>query len=95
MATDRRLGPHSNESSGANVETGRLVRELVEALMAVGNYLAVANLVGGTKSGPEHLADVLDKSMRQYERAANAARQLHKLYVHESGDDDGPPSFCR
>ena len=80
MATDRGLGPDSNESSGTSVETGRLVRELVEALTAIGNYLDAINrmLAGETKPGPELLADVLDKTMAQYERAANVARQLQK-----------------
>jgi hypothetical protein len=97
MATDRGLGPDSNESSGTSVETGRLVRELVEALTAMGNYLDAINrmLAGETKPGPELLADVLDKTMAQYERAANVARQLQKLDVRRSRGDEGPPSFRR
>ena len=98
MVTDRRLSSETKASSpGASTEAGGHVRELMEALTAVGNYLAVANriLAGETTPATERLGDVLDKSMGQYERAANAARQLHKLYVHGSGDDDGPPGFCR
>ena len=85
MATDRGLGPDSNESSGTSVETGRLVRELVEALTAMGNYLDAINrmLAGETKPRPELLADILDKTMAQYERAANVARQLQKLDVQK------------
>jgi hypothetical protein len=92
MATDRGLGPDSNESSGTSVETGRLERDLVEALTAIGNYLGAINvmLAGETKPGPELLADVLDKTMVQYERAANAARRLH-LRAMDSGNADGPP----
>jgi hypothetical protein len=65
MATDRRLGPETKASSPpASTETGRLVRELVEALTAVGNYLAAANriLAGETMPAAEPLDDVLDKS---------------------------------
>jgi hypothetical protein len=97
MATDRRLGPETNVSSPRpTTKTGGPVRELVEALTAIGNYLAVANriLADGTTPATEPLSDVLDKSMGQYERAANAARQLNKLLrAMESGDDDGPPGF--
>jgi hypothetical protein len=96
MATDRRLGPETNVSSPRPTKTGGPVRELVEALTAIGNYLAVANriLADGTTPATEPLGDVLDKSMGQYERAANAARQLNKLLrAMESGDDDGPPGF--
>ena len=94
MATDRRLGPETNVSSPRpTTKTGGPVRELVEALTAIGNYLAAANriLADGRTPEPELLAGVLDKSMGQYERAANAARRLHKLLrAMESGDDDGP-----
>ena len=85
MATDRGLGPDSNESSGTSVETGRLELELVEALTAIGNYLGAINvmLAGETKPGAELLVDVLDKTMVQYERAANVARQLQKLDVQK------------
>ena len=96
MARDRGLGPDSNGLSGTSVETSRLVRELMEALTAIGNYLASINLMlaGETKPGPELLADILDKAMAQYERAANAARRLH-LRAMDSGDDDGPPGVPR
>ena len=96
MATDRGLGPDSNESSGTSVETGRPVRELVEALTAIGNYLGAINqmLAGEIKPGPGLLAEVLDKAMAQHERAVNAARRLH-LGAMDSGDDDGPPGVPR
>ena len=97
MATDRGRDPDSKESSGTSVKTGRPVRELVEALTAIGNYLGAINriLADGRTPEPELLA-VLDKSMSQYERAANAARRLHKLLrTMESGDDNGPPGFRR
>ena len=92
MATGRGLGPDSNESSG----TGRHLREVVEALTAIGNYLGAINrmLADETKPGPELLADVLDKTMAQYERAANAARRLH-LRAVDGGDADGPPGVPR
>ena len=97
MATDRGLGPDSNGSSGTSVEIGGPVRELVEALTALGNYLAAANriLADGPTPPVERLGDVLDKSMGQHERAAKAARQLHRLTVHGSEDDDIPPGARR
>jgi hypothetical protein len=82
MTTDRGRGPDSNGSSGTSVEIGGSVRELAEALTALGNYLAAANriLADGPTPPVERLGDVLEKSMGQYERAAKAARQLHRLY---------------
>jgi hypothetical protein len=85
MVTDRHLSSETKASSPvASAEAGGFARELVEALTAVGNYLAVANriLAGETTPVTERVRDVLDKSMGQYERAANAARELHKLHVH-------------
>src|SRR5436190_129940 len=105
MATDRRLGPETNVSSPRpTTETGGPVRELVEALTAIGNYLGVADriLAGGTTPATESLCHVLDKSMGQYERAANAARHLNKLLRGmDSGRSAGPagtvfmPRNCR
>jgi hypothetical protein len=83
---------------GASTETGGPVRELVEALTAIGNYLAAADRIldGATTPVAERLSDVLGKSMAQYGRAANAARRLNKLLgAMESGDDDGPPGVPR
>ena len=46
MATDRRLDPETHVSSPRpTTKTGGPVRELVEALTAIGNYLAVANRI--------------------------------------------------
>ena len=96
MARDRGLGPNINESPGTSVETGSLARELIEALTAIGNYLGAINLMlaGETTPGPELLADIVDKTMAQYERAANAARRLH-LRAVDGGDADGPPGVPR
>jgi hypothetical protein len=99
MATDPHLGPQTKASPlGASTETGGPLRELVEALMAIGNYLAAADRIldGAITPVEERLSDVLDKSMAQYGRAANAARRLNKLLrAMESGDDDTPPGVRR
>jgi hypothetical protein len=52
MATDQHLGPETNPSPHADPETGGPVRELAEALTALGHYLAAANriLIEGAKS---------------------------------------------
>jgi hypothetical protein len=99
MATDPRLGPQTKASPlGASTETGGPVRELTEALTAIGNYLAAADRIldGAATPVAERLRDAVDKSMAQYGRAANAARQLNRLLrAMESGDDDGPPGVPR
>ena len=97
MATDQRLGPETNPSPHADPEIGGPVRELAEALTALGSYLVAAKgiLADGPTAPVERLGDVLDKSMGQYERAAKAARQLHRLYVHGSEDDDTLPGVRR
>lgn len=97
MATDRCLGPETEASPArASTKSGVPVRELVEALTAIGSYIAAAEGILGDRTTPaaEGLGDVLDKIMAQWVRAANAARQLNKLHVHGSGDDDSPPGVC-
>ena len=82
MATDQHLGPETNPSPHANPEIGGPVRELAEALTALGHYLAAANriLIEGAKpEAAEAVREVLTNSMAQYERAVDAARQLRKL----------------
>ena len=81
MATDRHLGPETDPSPAANA-VGTPVRELAEALTALGHYLAVANRIlieGTTPEAVEALREVLTNSMAQYERAVDAAHRLRKL----------------
>jgi hypothetical protein len=66
MATDPLVRPEiKGFPLGASTETGGAVRELAEALTAIGNYLAAANriLAAGPTPPVERLGDVLDKSM--------------------------------
>jgi hypothetical protein len=98
MATDSLVGPEiKGFPLDASTETGGPVRELAEALTAIGNYLAAASriLADGPTPPVERLGDVLDKSMGQYERAAKAARQLHRLTVCGGEDDDTPSGVRR
>ena len=98
MATDPLVGLEIKALPlGASTETGGPVRELVEALTAIGNYLAAAKriLADGPTPPVERLVGVLDKTMGQYERAAKAARQLHGLTVCGSEDNDTPPGVRR
>jgi len=98
MATDPLVGLEIKALPlGARTEAGRPVRELVEALTAIGSYLAVVKriLADGPTPPAERLGDALDKSMGQYERAAKTARQLHRLTVCGSEDDDTPPGVRR
>lgn len=71
-------------------EIARLARDLAEALTALSHYLGVADriLVAGTKPEAELLRDILKKSMGQYERAADATRQLRELCVDDTGGND-------
>jgi hypothetical protein len=73
-----------------NAEIVGLLCELAEALTAISHYLGAADriLVAGTKPETELLSDVLRKSMGQYERAADATRQLHKLCVDDTKGND-------
>jgi hypothetical protein len=80
MATDRHLGPETNPSPAEDAVGGPM-RELAEALTALGHYLAAADriLLEGPKPEPaEALREVLASSMAQYERAVDAARRLRK-----------------
>jgi hypothetical protein len=82
MSTDRHLDPETTSSPHADAETGGPVRELGEALTALGHYLAAANrmpIEGIKPDTAEALREVLASSMVQYERAIDAARQLRKL----------------
>jgi hypothetical protein len=81
MATDRHLGPETNPPPAADA-VGGPIRELAEALTALGHYLAAADriLIEGAKpEAAEALREVLTKSMAQYERAVDAARRIREL----------------
>ncbi len=71
------------ESGGKRIRSGNdkidVVEELIDALTAAGNYLAVLdNMIrserGSTQDG---LAETLEKGIRQVARASDVARRLH------------------
>jgi hypothetical protein len=78
MATDRvtRAGTATLPSPGD--DTVVLLWDLVDALTALGNYLEAANLISlsTTEQPTDRLREVLEKSLGQYERAAEAMRRL-------------------
>jgi pilus assembly protein TadC len=90
MSTDRNTAGAEPSAERSN-EKIALVRELIEALTTVGNYLAVANRIvrGEPRSPQDSIVEALEKSVRQFERASEAVRRLHTLLLSESrtGDD--------
>jgi len=84
MPTDRNTG-------GESTETTALVRELSEALTAVGNYLAAAHRIIAAESRPNQdpIAAAIEKSAGQCERASEAVRRLHALLLSDNRPGDG------
>lgn len=66
------------------------LHELLEALTAVGNYLETASHLLGAELSPNRktLAEVVEKSSVQTERASAAARQLRDLLHRRSAITD-------
>jgi len=91
MSTDRNIGSGNPSAERSDDEKILLVQELTEALTAVGNYLAAANrMIGGESPPAQHsLAEALEKSVGQCERAGSAVRRLRLLLLGESRTDDG------
>ncbi len=64
-------------------EVGQLFVDLAEALSALGNYLGALNQMAHSQAmqAPERFGEALEKSIAQYERAADAARRLRTMSV--------------
>jgi hypothetical protein len=90
MSTDRNIAGAEPSAERSN-EKIALVRELIEALTAVGNYLAAANrIVGGEPRLPQDsIGEALEKGVGQFERASEAVCRLHTLLLSESRTGDG------
>jgi hypothetical protein len=71
-------------------EKAALVRELIEVLTAVGNYLAAAQHEFEKEPRPVGgmLEEALEKSLGQYERASNCVRRLHQLVLRDGPGDN-------
>ena len=61
-----------------------LVRELIEALTALGNYLAAAQRAFANQQ--DALGEALRQSVGQYERAAECLRRLRGHLLREGPD---------
>ena len=87
----RNVGREAPSSLGD--EKLELVRELVEALTALGNYLAAAHQELENQSAGlpprEALSETLRKSLDQYERASKSVRHLRQLFFREEPSNDG------
>ena len=81
MAIDRdpsRDGKGSSQGPSAVEE--KILLDLANALSAIGNHLMVANRIQlSAGSDSERLAQVLEKSRAQHERAVWATRELQKI----------------
>jgi hypothetical protein len=68
------------------------VRELTEALTALGSWLAAANLELRSASGTtgDRLSRAIEEGLTQHRRASIAIRALHDLL--RADRDDGPVS---
>ena len=94
MATDRDIRGGGREPSKDDAEEGPvLVRELIEALTAAGNYLTAANNIFAAEPSPARnpLLEALQKSLAQLGRANEAARLLRDFFRRESATDDTDP----
>jgi hypothetical protein len=65
-----------------------LVHELIEALTALGNYLAAAQRQ--LEPPGEVLGAALRASLGQYERAVECLRRLHDFVLREGSKNDDP-----
>ena len=73
------------ESDGKRIRSSNdkidIAEELIQALTAAGNYLAVLdNMIRSEPSSTQdRLAETLEKGVSQVERASDVARRLHGL----------------
>jgi hypothetical protein len=65
-----------------------LLRELIEALTALGNYLATAEREFQTQQ--QVLGQAFQESLRQYERAAGCLRRLRGHLLSKGRGNDHP-----
>jgi hypothetical protein len=71
-----------------------LLHEIIEALTALGNYLAVAHRKFEEQTDPQQdLGAALKKSLGQQERAREAVRRLSDMFRREAARNDDPEGF--
>jgi len=70
------------------------LHEVIEALTALGNYLAAAHRKFEEQPEPqEDLGEALGKSLGQHERASEAVRRLSNFFRHEAARTYDPGGF--
>lgn len=80
MAADGDSGAHRVLRESQNVSTAAPLHELTEALTALGNFLASAKKMHAKAlPGSLPLGEVLEKSLRQHQRAVEAVRRMRVL----------------
>ena len=74
-------------------EAATLLYHVIEALTALGNYLAAARDKFAARSvfDPDGLGEALEKSFGQYERAREAASRLRDLMQRSCTSNDNTP----
>ena len=83
-ARDEDVGEEA--STNQNADEAALVRELIEVLTALGNYLAAAQRE--FENQREVLGATLEASLGQYERAAECVRRLRNLVLSRRHPND-------
>ena len=71
------------ESDGKRIRSSKdIVEELIQALTAAGNYLAVLDSIIRSEpvSAQNRLSETLEKGISQVERASDVARRLQALF---------------
>jgi hypothetical protein len=92
---DRNMAAGSEEwPTCRREEQAAAFRELIDALTAVGNYLAAANRLF-ERGSQLRLGEVLAKGLGQSERASEATRRLRKLLNRGRVPDDQSLSSLR
>ena len=93
MNREGKAGPGKERWPSRSVsKDDELLRELANALTALGNYLTAADRAfrSGTGSELECLGQLLGKAIPQHERAVHAVRDIAKLREHRGSDNDWP-----
>lgn len=86
---DRKIDAGSDDPSRGRAEETAAVRQLIEALTALGNYLETAKQVSTAESDAARktLTRALARSTEQFERAVGATRRLRDL-IRLTGQGD-------
>src|SRR3954447_19883128 len=97
ISDELRTAAHNRKARGWEVDRDRskpeepqdpadkltAVHEVNESITASGNYLAAADRLFAAHGDPERLREVIEKALRQSQRASQAVHRLHLLFRQE------------